>query len=80
MNHDDQSDILKELDDKRQAALIRRLDEATLATSLGFMVPYLLQKAGMDQAAGADPVITTIKDVTGLLIYFLLVNTFLGLG
>ena len=52
----------------------------TLATSLGFMVPYLLQKAGMDQAAGADPIITTIKDVTGLLIYFLLVNSFLGLG
>lgn len=50
----------------------------TLATSLGFMIPFLLQKAGMDQAAGADPIITTIKDITGLFIYFVLVNTLLG--
>lgn len=49
----------------------------TLATSLGFMIPYLLLKAGLDQAAGSDPIITTIKDITGLLIYFVLVNTFL---
>jgi magnesium transporter len=49
----------------------------TLATSLGFMIPFLLNKAGVDQAAGADPIITTIKDVTGLLIYFVLVNTFI---
>jgi magnesium transporter len=33
-------------------------------------------KMGLDQAAGADPIITTIKDVTGLLIYFLLVRLF----
>jgi magnesium transporter len=48
----------------------------TLATMLGFFIPYLLMKMGLDQAAGADPIITTIKDVTGLLIYFLLVRLF----
>jgi magnesium transporter len=42
----------------------------TLAATLGFLIPYLLVKAGTDMAAGADPIITTIKDVTGLLIYF----------
>ena len=48
----------------------------TLATILGFFVPYILMKIGLDQAAGADPIITTIKGVTGLLIYFLLVRLF----
>ncbi|OPJ55832.1 magnesium transporter [Alkalithermobacter paradoxus] len=50
----------------------------TLATSLGFLIPYILFKIGVDQAAGADPIITTIKDITGLLIYFMLVKQFLG--
>ncbi len=51
----------------------------TLATTLGFLVPFVLVKMGMDQTAGAVPIITTIKDVTGLLIYFLLAYAFLGL-
>ena len=50
----------------------------TLATSLGFLIPYMLFKLGIDQAAGADPIITTIKDITGLLIYFILVTQLLG--
>jgi len=49
----------------------------TIATALGFMVPFLLLKTGADQAAAAAPFITTIKDITGLLIYFLLANLFL---
>jgi magnesium transporter len=48
-----------------------------LATTLGFLIPFILIKLGLDQAAGADPVITTIKDITGLLIYFGLANLFL---
>ncbi|WP_408956268.1 magnesium transporter [Natroniella sp. ANB-PHB2] len=50
----------------------------TIATSLGFMIPYILFKLGFDQAAGSDPIITTIKDITGLFIYFFLVSQFLG--
>ncbi|MCC5910622.1 MAG: magnesium transporter [Clostridiaceae bacterium] len=50
----------------------------TLATALGFFIPYTLFKLGIDQAAGADPIITTIKDISGLLIYFVLVTQFLG--
>ncbi len=49
-----------------------------LATSLGFLIPFILIKLGMDQAAGADPIITTIKDITGLLIYFGFVVLFMG--
>ena len=50
----------------------------TLATSLGFLIPFLLFKVGADQAAGSDPIITTIKDISGLLIYFFLASQFLG--
>lgn len=51
----------------------------TIATALGFMVPFLLLKTGADQAAAAAPFITTIKDITGLLVYFLLASIFLGI-
>ena len=50
----------------------------TIATSLGYLIPYILVSLGFDQAAGSDPIITTIKDITGLFIYFMLVNQFLG--
>jgi len=50
----------------------------TLATTLGFLVPFILVKLGFDQAAGSDPFITTIKDVTGLFIYFTSVSIFLS--
>ena len=46
----------------------------TLATFLGFLLPWLLIKLGFDHAPGADPFITTIKDFTGLALYFTLVG------
>ncbi|TVR77372.1 MAG: magnesium transporter, partial [Sphaerobacteraceae bacterium] len=46
---------------------------ATLASLLGFLLPWLLVKAGLDHAPGANPLITTIKDFTSLLVYFSLV-------
>jgi magnesium transporter len=33
-------------------------------------------KLGLDQAAGADPIIMTIIDVTGISIYFILATLF----
>ena len=50
----------------------------TIASFLGFFVPYLCMRLKINQAAGTDPIITTIKDIIGLLTYFLLVNLFLG--
>lgn len=49
----------------------------TIGIALGFLVPWVLIKMGFDQAAGADPIITTIKDMSGLVIYFLSVSFFL---
>ena len=50
----------------------------TLATTIGYLIPFLVFKMGFDPAAGSDPLITTIKDVTGLVIYFSLANILLA--
>jgi magnesium transporter len=41
-----------------------------IATFLGFLIPFSLTKMGIDPAAGSGPLITTVKDITGLFIYF----------
>ena len=51
---------------------------STLASILGFIVPYILVKLNIDQASGTGPIITSIKDITGLLVYFYLATLFLG--
>jgi len=50
----------------------------TLASLLGFLVPFVLIKFNVDQAAGSAPIITSIKDIAGILIYFMFVTIFLG--
>ncbi len=50
----------------------------TLSAALGFFVPWLLVKLGVDQAAGSAPIITSVKDISGLLIYFSFTALFLG--
>ncbi|MCL2425615.1 MAG: magnesium transporter [Oscillospiraceae bacterium] len=50
----------------------------TLAALLGFLVPFVLIKLNVDQAAGSAPIITSIKDIAGLMIYFVFVSIFLG--
>lgn len=42
------------------------------ASILGFLLPWVMLKIGVDHAPGADPFITTIKDFTGLAVYFLM--------
>ena len=50
----------------------------TLATLLGFLFPFILIKLGVDPTAGASPLITTVKDITGLFIYFGFASLLLG--
>jgi len=50
----------------------------TLAAFIGFFIPYILIKLKIDQAAASGAIITTVKDISGLLIYFTLVAVFLG--
>lgn len=51
----------------------------TTAALLGFLVPYVLVKLNADQAAGSAPIITTLKDLVALLIYFACISLFLGI-
>ncbi|MGY6646838.1 MAG: magnesium transporter [Salinarimonas sp.] len=50
-----------------------------LASVLGFLLPWAMVKIGVDHAPGADPFITTIKDFTGLLVYFLMASWLIGI-
>jgi len=51
---------------------------STIASILGFLVPYVLVKRNIDPAAGSSPIITTIKDISGLLVYFVFASIFLS--
>lgn len=50
----------------------------TLAATLGFLTPFVTMKLKFDQAAASAPIITTVKDITGLFIYFGLVAIFMN--
>ena len=50
----------------------------TLATGLGFLVPLLMNKLNIDPAVASEPIITTINDFTGMLIYFLFASLFMS--
>ena len=41
-----------------------------VASVVGYIIPWVMHKIGFDPAAASDPLITTVKDVTALLIYF----------
>ncbi|MBS4023663.1 MAG: magnesium transporter [Dethiobacter sp.] len=49
----------------------------TLGAIIGTLVPLLFNKAGIDPAFASGPLVTTIKDVTGLLIYFSIASLFI---
>jgi len=50
----------------------------TVASLLGFLVPFVLIKLNVDQTAGSAPIITSIKDIVALAIYFVFVYAFMG--
>jgi magnesium transporter len=41
-----------------------------MATTIGLLLPWLLQRLGSDPAYGSGPVATVVQDVLSLLIYF----------
>ncbi len=49
----------------------------TLAALIGTLVPMFFNHVGIDPAITAGPFVTTIKDVTGLLIYFSIATAFM---
>jgi len=49
----------------------------SIAAILGTVVPMTCNKLKIDPAITAGPFVTTLKDVTGLLIYFIIASAFL---
>ncbi|MEM4780256.1 MAG: magnesium transporter [Halalkalicoccus sp.] len=49
-----------------------------VASVVGYAIPWLMNKLGFDPAAASDPLITTVKDVTALVIYFGLATVLLA--
>jgi magnesium transporter len=52
---------------------------STIAAFSGSMLPMLAKRVGVDPAVVSAPIITTLVDTTGLIIYFLIAMTVLGL-
>ena len=52
----------------------------TIATSLGAALPIIFEKLGLDPAVVSGPLITTVVDITSLLIYFEIARRILGFG
>lgn len=49
-----------------------------VATTIGLLLPWLLQRLGSDPAFGSGPVATIIQDVLSLLIYFAIATLCMG--
>ncbi|MCH8499648.1 MAG: magnesium transporter [Marinobacter sp.] len=51
-----------------------------IGSIIGMLLPFILYKVGFDPATASTPLITTIADVCGVLIYFSVATAVLGLG
>lgn len=49
-----------------------------VASVVGYVIPWVMHKLGYDPAAASDPLITTVKDITALLIYFSIAAVLIG--
>ena len=56
---------------------VSMLATISVAALIGTLVPLLCSKLNIDPAITAGPFVTTIKDVTGLLIYFAVATSFI---
>jgi len=43
-----------------------------IAATLGFLIPFILIKFKADQASGTGPIITSLKDIIAIIVYFIL--------
>jgi magnesium transporter len=46
----------------------------SVATTIGFLLPWLFARLGYDPALGSGPLATVVQDVLSLLIYFLIAS------
>ena len=53
---------------------------ATVASSIGLLLPWMLSRLGLDPAFGSGPVATIIQDVLTIIIYFAVMTSLLQAG
>jgi magnesium transporter len=72
--------VLAWLGDARLAAAvgIALAAAGTIATSIGFALPWALAHSGRDPAFGSGPLATVIQDVLSLAVYFATVRAIAG--
>src|SRR5699024_9778114 len=51
----------------------------TLAATVGSIMPLIASKIGVDPAVFSNPFISTVVDALGLVVYFLIAKTILGI-
>ena len=49
-----------------------------IGSIIGISLPFLLRKLKMDPAVASAPLVATVSDVFGVLVYFALASAFLG--
>ncbi len=59
------------------AVTLALLCAGAIATTIGLLLPWLLQRLGSDPALGSGPLATIIQDVLSLIIYFSIVGAIL---
>lgn len=47
---------------------------------IGMSLPFLLRRLGLDPATASGPLVTSLSDIVGVLIYFSLATWLLGIG
>ena len=50
-----------------------------MGAMIGMLLPFLLQRLNMDPATASTPLITSVADVVGILIYFSIASAILSL-
>lgn len=50
----------------------------TVGTTIGSVIPLVINRLGIDPAVASGPFITTINDIVSMLIYFGLATTFMS--
>lgn len=51
-----------------------------MGSLIGMSLPFLLRKFGLDPATASGPLVTSLSDIGGVLIYFSIATWLLGLG
>ncbi|MDN6521014.1 MAG: magnesium transporter, partial [Yaniella sp.] len=49
------------------------------AASVGYIMPLIASKIGVDPAVFSNPFISTVVDALGLIVYFLIAKAILGI-